>query len=400
MNYYNMKFLLTIIFVALLSEVYGQKNISGFVIDQATRNPIPYVTVYISGTTIGTITNEKGEFILEKVSNSSLIVFSHVSYITKTILMNESTLSELKLSLQLRTLDLKEIKVEEKSLRNKNIDLFKKNFFGNDSWGSNIVFLNDSALKFEHIYNYKKVAINDSVKNEIKRGFIKNIDQWDKDSLYIIIKELTEFKVKANAPLNIRMPLLGYQLQVDLIDFKIKYINQYQQCETLGYYYFQPYILDNDHKAKYVEKSRQRAYYNSSQHFIRSLFNKELAQNGYAIMEKNVATKNNKNIFTSVSIDSCLKEVNHDQIQIVGLKDKKLYIFYYSKVSGEPIDLTVQKPSKYYKVSEIYFLDDNCLINRTGTIPNNSIMFSGDISMKKIGSLLPEEYNIVSQQSN
>jgi hypothetical protein len=60
--------------------------------------------------------------------------------------------------------------------------------------------------------------------------------------------------------------------------------------------------------------------------------------------------------------------------------------------------LTTNKISynSFYK-SEIYFFSDTCTITKEGTVPNNNIGFGGEISKKKVGTFLPDDYYIVNK---
>ena len=59
-----MKTLITILLLFLLATIsYGQKaSLSGKVVDGISNEPLPFVNVLVSGTTTGTVTDEKGHF--------------------------------------------------------------------------------------------------------------------------------------------------------------------------------------------------------------------------------------------------------------------------------------------------------------------------------------------------
>ena len=388
-----MKKLLCLVSLFIPLFTLGQVNISGKIFDVATRQPVPYATVYVNGTTIGTITNDEGVFALN-VPGSSVVVISHVSYHPKTILAESGANTELTIFLQAKDIDLSEIKVEDKSLRQKNIEIFKQLFLGADRWGENAQLKNDSVLLFHHEYDYQKLELNGRVKNSIKSGYNDNICEWGKDSTYVVTKNLSVFNAEAKAPLIIDIPLLGYKLQVDLIEFMIEYSGRSNNCTFLGYFYFQPYQTERRSKTRKIENNRQAVYYNSSQHFFRSLYNKSLAQNGYELLEKKKDETTKKILYSVMSIDSCINYTKDNQMQIVGLNEKDLIVLYFHKPDGSPVDICTHKKGNHYLKSEIYFMNDTCVVNRTGTIPNNDIMFGGEISAKKVGTFLPDDYVI------
>ena len=72
-----MKKIFLMAIVALLStsvavamdDIAKENNVYGHVIDSKTQQHIPYINVTIQGTTIGTVTNENGHYLLHEVSN-------------------------------------------------------------------------------------------------------------------------------------------------------------------------------------------------------------------------------------------------------------------------------------------------------------------------------------------
>jgi|GEM_PF-2120304 len=61
-------------------------NISGIAIDSATRAPVPYLTVCVANTTIGTMTDEKGRFTLKKIPDfASELICSRLDYELKKV---------------------------------------------------------------------------------------------------------------------------------------------------------------------------------------------------------------------------------------------------------------------------------------------------------------------------
>lgn len=72
------------IFIALLisSEITAQdSNIQGKILDKTTQTPLPTTSIYYKDATLGTVSNNDGEFILEKIENK-FIVFSFLGYET------------------------------------------------------------------------------------------------------------------------------------------------------------------------------------------------------------------------------------------------------------------------------------------------------------------------------
>lgn len=373
---------------------YGQISLKGIVLDSIHNEPVPFATVYINGTTKGTLTDSNGVFIINEVSIPTEVIVSHISYSPKSLYINDVNTKRLVLKLNLKNVKLPEALVADGDLRKKNIKEFKRLFLGSDYLGKKAILKNDSSLFFIRNYSPKKILVNDSIRNEIKWGAIKEEDiiRWDRDSSNIIVKELN-FSVSANAPLIIDMPLLGYKLQVDLVDFNAQYIDEDIRCVFLGYYYFQPYKTESKLKVKKYGKKRVSVYYNSSQHFCRSLYSNELEENGYQVAETISNDSINKFKDVLINIDDYLKPAKDGKRQIVGLNNKFLTVRYHCKRNGIPVDLT-EKKGEVIMQSRIYFLNDTCTIRGDGTIPDSTIIFGGSIGEKRVGSILPSDYSV------
>ena len=113
----------------------GQKTITGIVLDSLTQEPLPMATVYVNGTTLGTITDSDGRFALKEISFPATVVFSFVGYQPKALDLDRNPG---KLTIELSTNDvLPEIVVSGKKNRidKVNLDYFKTMFLGDDKWG-------------------------------------------------------------------------------------------------------------------------------------------------------------------------------------------------------------------------------------------------------------------------
>lgn len=62
-----MKYILLLCFILINGLLVAQYKISGKILDKKTKQPVEGVSVFLSKTTIGTVTNNKGEFQLEGI---------------------------------------------------------------------------------------------------------------------------------------------------------------------------------------------------------------------------------------------------------------------------------------------------------------------------------------------
>jgi len=79
-----------IIFMNLISQVYGQEIITGKVYAEEDEVSLPGVNVVIKGSNQGTVTDLNGNFTIEASSNDTL-VFSYIGYITKEVPIGNRT---------------------------------------------------------------------------------------------------------------------------------------------------------------------------------------------------------------------------------------------------------------------------------------------------------------------
>lgn len=83
-------FMLCLFFVAVSMGAYAQKTVSGKVIDEGGL-PLPGVSVFIKGTTTGSVTTIDGDFTLNNVGNDAVLVFSFVGMKPQEVLVGSQT---------------------------------------------------------------------------------------------------------------------------------------------------------------------------------------------------------------------------------------------------------------------------------------------------------------------
>jgi CarboxypepD_reg-like domain len=350
-------------------NVFSQ-NITGKIIDDQTQNGVDFATVYVNGTTIGTLSNKEGLFSLQLrgIVLPCQIVISHVSYVSRSVRIYENSDTNITIRIIARVVEIPEVSVVEKGLRRENIWHFRRVFFGNDIWGKNAILENDSVLNFKTEY-------------------------FEGDSADIGLKgKLKSFTVKSSAPLKINLPLLGYDLQLDLISFTEKFDSAQNGylLSTLGTYYYKQMAASSKSRENKYRRNRLRAYYYSPQHFTRSLFDNKLHENGYLIYRIVYSPENLRYEQNEFDPGACMV-INSVTATIKGLKDNCFRIRYYCDERGFPINPDKKEYSEF-KNSLICFLHDMCVIRKDGTRPGESIVFGPGIGDKRIGAMLPDNY--------
>lgn len=91
------KILLLILPIFAFTFAFSQTRISGVVADE-NEVPLPGVSVYVKGTTTGTITDIKGSYSLSIVSKNAVLVFSFIGFVTEEKTIGAQTTINIKMT--------------------------------------------------------------------------------------------------------------------------------------------------------------------------------------------------------------------------------------------------------------------------------------------------------------
>lgn len=372
------------------SLIFCQTILSGTVVETTSQEPIPFATVYFDGTTNGQTTDENGNFKLSIVDIElpAVLVVSHVGYQTFTTTINSPS-QDLKLELHIQEQVISTVIVQDRNQRQQNLEEFRRLFLGSDDWGEKASILNEEALLFSRDYVNKKLDIrNQYMKDLVMKADRPNI-QWASDGSYVTFDQAVNLKATAKQPLEVQLPDLGYELRVDLKSFQAFY--KEGTTSYFGHFFFQAKEGQNKKERNRFEKKRERAYFNSSLHFLRALFAGTLAENGYQLLEEIKVEGRKKPEVQSFDISPYLDLVDRDQIAIKGLSGRKLIVLYYGDNKGRPLPETKWK-KRHPIQSGIYFADEECLIRSDGTTGERGLYFSGVLGNRGIAWMLPSDY--------
>jgi len=106
-------FILPLILVAFGAECQNT-IIKGIVTDSITGETLPYVSVIVKGTTIGTATDDNGKFSFTSSSKVRTLVISYLGYNDKHVLVSLGKTNDLKVRLAPSSIALKEVVVKPK----------------------------------------------------------------------------------------------------------------------------------------------------------------------------------------------------------------------------------------------------------------------------------------------
>lgn len=187
-----MRSFLVLIFTACSFIASSQNAIRGSVLDSLTREPIPFVNVYFANTTIGTVTDSKGEFAIKGFANGKYnLIISFVGYNTvqQAVDFNNSE-QQVNVYLSQQIIQLKEVSVKaDSSDRDLYFQFFKNSFLG-----------------------YSKNAFQTQIMNP-------------KNLRFFYDKEDSVFVAFAKHPIEVENRALGYKVFYQLLDFQIDFKN-------------------------------------------------------------------------------------------------------------------------------------------------------------------------------
>lgn len=257
-----MKSIFVFILTILVVNIHAQKKLSGKIIVEGSQIPISSASIFLSNTSVGTISKEDGQFVIDPfpIGRYDLVV-TILGYETYTTQINSNQLPEfLIISLQPKAKELQEVIVAnyDKNGWDKWGDFFMEMLIGKTPNALDCKLLNKDAIKF--IFNKKE---------NILRAF-------------------------ATEPLRIRNDALGYDLSYELKEFEHNYktrIFYYQ-----GYPLFTQRKHRNNRQLKKWLSNRAETYEGSLMHFMRSLYKNTLVKDGFEIRRIKKQKIEDKNI--------------------------------------------------------------------------------------------------------
>ncbi len=354
-----MKPWIIIILLSVCSLAQSQTGeVHGTIRDAKTNEVLPYVNVFLNNTTIGTASNENGEFLLTNIPIGTYeLVYSYVGYQSvqsKIVILPNSKLNKSVLLIQSET-ELSELnivssrdKVWESKLRR-----FKKVFLGEGAFAKSCTILNPEVLDFV-----------------------------DKSGLLI---------ATATGAILIKNEALGYRL-----DFYLKkFLSSETAYSIVGNSRFSE--LEPKDKDQYNRwlKNRESAYLGSLRHFLKSVSKKNISREGFKVYEEKGKHRSNsfegdfnKGIITaydtlnmaSISAQSAeTKMTLKGKIEVHYVKASSRFNFYQDQS---------------HEVSWIEARQNQIRVDANGVPINPSdITVSGDMFADRISNMLPDNYS-------
>jgi hypothetical protein len=229
--------------------VWAQTGLSGLVLDADNKQVIASANVYLSNSSVGTITNEKGEFNIHNFPSGRYdLVISCIGYTTQVITASSAQLPPLlTVLLTPNVKELQEVIVEpfDKNGWEKWGSFFIENFIGTSAFASDCKLLNKDVVKFRHN------------------------------------KKNNTLKAIGTEQLVIENRALGYILKYDLIRFEFDFNSRIFVYE--GHPLFEEIETKRTGLQKRWLANREDAYYGSLMHFMRSLYRNKLIEEHFEV---------------------------------------------------------------------------------------------------------------------
>lgn len=298
---------LTLLFAWLVTvSGISQPGITGKVLDE-TGNPLSAASVFLAGTSFGTVAGEKGYFSLSGMAPGRYdLVISCMGYQTfsQSIDTREAT-QPLTILLKTKVAELDNVTIGpgEESTWEKWGNFFLENFIGTMPESKQCFIENRSDIRFRHFPKQKLL------------------------------------RATSKKPLVILNNALGYsityQLEYFQYDFEAKIVYY------LGYPLFREMEAKNERRRKQWEENRKEAYLGSQLHFLRSLYRNTQLEQGFE-MRKMIKQPNRekervkKLMFGNMEPKGTLNisiSGNGGPVMVTGNPDSASY---YRKVMNQP----------------------------------------------------------------
>lgn len=319
-------------------ELSVQKQVfmvSGSVKNALTGEPVAGVHIYLNGSTIGTYSNEKGQYILNPITPGSYqLIFSHVGFQSVQKQLDASTGRdfEIDISLAEQVTELPEIEITSRKKIRVNEDtsglytVFKKEFLGSSPNADHCEFLNPQVVHF-------------------------------------MVSGTDHFQAFADEPLWVRNESLGYEVAFELVRFEH---NEGQTSLQVNAHFY-PIEAPLKRMNRKWERHRMHSYQGSCNHFFRALVDNTLEEEGFELYEIENMTR--------ISLDD-LRPVSRDELVSKGqtpfvkkISSKNFLMVVYTKGrehQAQPVNpgapnsdvMTHQKSFVFFKNGSLEVFDN------------------------------------------
>jgi len=381
-------------FVYLLPLVtLAQHRITGRVLSNSDKHPVPKATVFLSNATNGTATDEEGSFTLNNVKPGQYdLLVTSVGYEAyhKTIMVS-GNISTGDVLLSPKNTELQMVTIKADPNRGHYLAEFLREFIGTSAFAEQCKIRNTDVLDFD--YDKKKHQLTAS----------------------------------SDSYLDIENKALGYRIKYYLHDF-------IKNRDSNFVYYAGYSVFENlpgtEHQLKKWAKNRRNVYYGSPEHFLRSCIANQAEEEGFKVLKLIVQSNpkrkpdsliranimhyssldNNDSIRywneqlnipkeiqylikTPLNISEFVRRTNQTNVFAFGFNEH-LYVMYTKKHYDSGIAPSYHPPdAPDYLTTVINLKKTYILFDRNGVVMNPYDMYyDGFWGKNRIAELLPVDY--------
>jgi len=323
----------------LKGKIFGKDNI-----------PLEGANIYFDGTTISTISDANGNFSIKYQPNANnILVISSMGYQTEYLTSFDAD-KLLNVGMTISKNELKEVVITKNELftREQKLKLFREYFLGKTNNAKTAIIQNESDLRFK----------------------------YDKEKLL--------FTASSDKPLIIVNAGLGYKIDFELVIFEIAFNKlSISSKDVIKNFYGGVSRFEDIDNSIAVTERREKTYQGSQIQFFRNFAKKDWGIKKFILL-------NDDNSIDPLKRFKIIEEEDYVKVEI--LPQPK------GEIKNENLkDIVAAYNIAFNRTEEskITFLTDSFYIYKYGNNSNiESILFSGKISEKKVGDMLPLNYGI------
>jgi hypothetical protein len=354
------------LFILFITPSFSQSThyvVSGKVIDKNSRLPLSGASVFAQNTTFGIATDGEGNFNLKLPNGGYEIVITFTGYQTESVRISSAGSDDKNLQIEMvpKEKSLEEVSVvvsnEVKDGWQKYGLLFTENFVGKTKFSKQCTIKNPEVLKF--FYSKKR----------------------------------NRLKVLANESLIVSNDALGYKISFAIDSFIYESANNVTQFA--GYPLFEEMHGTAEQQALWHE-NRIEAYEGSLLHFMRSLFSKNLEDEGFEIQ---FLVKNNERE-TPIPLKNIYGALNYskdDSTKTVEFKPNQpeIAVIYKSAEPEEAYAKSDPNVKRDFQLSTLTIAPgESIIIEENGYFFDQKDITTNDYwGFKKVGDMLPYDYS-------
>jgi hypothetical protein len=339
-------------------------TISGKIIDSKTEEPLPQANVFINNSTIGTVSDIRGDFVLSNVRQPAtyeLVIsfIGYASYKTKLSLSsNQLNIGTVHLIPAETELIVSEPKASRDVEWEKNLKKFKKIFIGADKAAAECVILNPQVIDFQNNLPYGRMIAT------------------------------------ASAPIEIENKTLGYRVTFYLSTFEAGSTDHLIK----GNVRFEFSKPANAKMLALWEQNREILYNRSRQHLIKAIVDNRINGEGFNLYKVTPGFEHSTTqpqtfkdelgrtvvVFDTVNMATSTTQKDIYRIALKG----RLEIHYTKERASNKVYNDIG-----YPVSWMTFTGSSILVNKEGVPVNPSeIAISGAMGNVPVAQMLPFDY--------